>query len=84
MKVVYRGPGTGLRLEVEGNPHVAFDVGGARSRNAPMSITICNGPDPESETKSLGASILLQPSEVVLLIEECAHYLARTFGQEDR
>jgi hypothetical protein len=70
-QITYRGPGTGLRLD--GDDGSAMDVGGSHAPTAPMHLWL-KGPD----GKDVGMD--LDQAEVVLLIEECAHFLARRSG----
>lgn len=76
LKVTYRGPGTGLRLDDPAST-AAIDVGGSHAKTAPLHLYV-QGKDAKS------AGIDLDPAGVVLLIEECAHYLARRHGVIDR
>lgn len=82
MEITYRGPGTGLRLD--GKDGTALDVGGNHGRNAPMTIYVQEEQGVAGLRPGKGATIALDPHEVVLLIEQCAHYLARHHGVLER
>jgi len=74
-RIVYRGSGTGLRLEDdgEGDKQKALDIHGSHAKGAPMHLWLSDG-------KGANAGADFEPAEVVLIMEQCAYYLARTLG----
>lgn len=74
LKVVYRGPGTGLRLEDHDDSRHCIDVGGSTALTAPLHLYVGDGKDRD------GAGIDLMPADVALLVEQLGSYLARHHG----
>lgn len=72
MKVVYRGMGTGLRLEGFHGDVLDCHGGGPGGKGTLMSLYV--------STHAGGASIRLDAADVALLAEYCAQYLAREVG----
>lgn len=73
LNVIYRGEGTGLRLESNNGKNV-LDITGSHAKNAPMGLYV-------ADDDQVG-HIDLKPHEVVMLIEACAHYLSRTLAPD--
>lgn len=78
-RIRYRGDGTGLRLEHPDDPWQCLDITGSRAQDAPMQLTVCDRAR-EDGSGGEGATIALEPADVVLVIEACSHYLARHFA----
>jgi hypothetical protein len=78
LRIRYRGPGTGLRLERPDNIWIGIDVGINRYKG-PMTLCVLTGADPEGGGGK-GSTIELGQVAVTLLAEACLQCLANFQG----